>query len=301
VKLATYRAADSAGLRFGALVGDRLLDIERAGGPRSLKRAIELGLDRLGHTIAWASAPERSAAERAALFLDPAAVHFAPPIPDPEKFLCVGKNYQAHLQELVRTDLIREMPNEPTGFIKLNAVMTGHDAEVARPEGIAELDYEPELAFVIGKPAYRVPESEAMQYVAGITAFNDLTAREIQRREVASGSRFWTAKNMPGFGPIGPWIVTLDEIADVNDLWLTCHVNGARRLRFNTRDMINKLPRIIAHFSRFMPLQPGDLFATAAPGGIAAGQDNPGDLFLKPGDVVDVGIEGHLSLRTRIV
>jgi len=131
-------------------------------------------------------------------------VTLLPPILDPNVFFCVGKNNKSHLEELVQNQLIKEIPKEPTGFVKLNSVMVGDDARVVRPRGISTLDYEPELTFVIGKRAFRVKRDDAMDYIAGITVTNDLSAREIQKREVASGTRFWTAKNMPGFGPVGP-------------------------------------------------------------------------------------------------
>ncbi len=225
-----------------------------------------------------------------------------PPVPDAEKFLCVGKNYRTHLQELQRTGLIKEMPGEPTGFVKLNACLVGHEEDVVRPATVKHLDYEPELVFVIGKPAYQVKAERAFEHVAGITLLNDLTCRETQKREVASGSRFWTSKNAPGFGPLGPCIITMDEVPDPYDLWVTCSVNGERRMRVNTSEQIWKLPAIIEHFSRLIPLQPGDMFSTGAPGGVAVGKPDAEALYLKPGDVVECAIESpSLVLRTRIV
>jgi 2-keto-4-pentenoate hydratase/2-oxohepta-3-ene-1,7-dioic acid hydratase in catechol pathway len=185
--------------------------------------------------------------------------------------------------------------------VKLNAVLCGQDTEVARPEGITTFDYEPELAFVIGKPGYRISKAEAMDHVVGITFFNDLTAREIQKREVISGTKFWMSKNMPNFGPVGPYIVTKDDYADMNDLWISCSVNGEQRTRFNTSGQIYRAPDIIEHFSRYMPLKAGDLFATGSAGGVAVGHANADELFMKPGDQVEAGIEGLISLRTRIV
>jgi 2-keto-4-pentenoate hydratase/2-oxohepta-3-ene-1,7-dioic acid hydratase in catechol pathway len=231
-----------------------------------------------------------------------ADITFLPPIPDANKFLCVGKNYRTHLEELKRTDLIKEMPQEPTCFVKLNDCLTGHDTDVVRPPTVTHLDYEPELVFVIGKPAYQVKADNAFDYVAGLTILNDLTCRDTQKREVASGSRFWTAKNAPGFGPLGPEIVTLDEIPDAYDLWMTCAVNGEPRMRVNTSDQIWKLPRIIEHFSRLVPLVPGDMFSTGAPGGVAVGKPNAEELFQKPGDVVECAFEEPaMVLRNRIV
>ena len=163
------------------------------------------------------------------------------------------------------------------------------------------LDYEPELVFVIGGRALGVKKEYAFSHVAGVTLLNDLTDRDSQEREVASGSRFWTGKNIPGFGPLGPELITMDEIADPYDLWLTCAVNGEQRMRVNTRDQIWKLPDILEHFSRYIPIEPGDMFSTGAPGGVAVGKPNAAALYLKPGDVVECGIEGIATLRTTIV
>jgi 5-carboxymethyl-2-hydroxymuconate isomerase/acylpyruvate hydrolase len=220
---------------------------------------------------------------------------------DAEKFLCVGKNYRSHLAELERNGLIKENPQEPTSFIKLNSCLTGHLAEVVRPKGITKLDYEPELVFVIGKRALGAKKDEAMSYVAGVTILNDLTCRDSQLREVISGSRFWTGKNIPGFGPLGPEIVTIDEIPDVYDLWMTCTVNGVERMRVNTSDQIWKISDILEHFSKYIPIEAGDMFSTGAPGGVAVGKDNAEALYLKPGDVVDCAIDGISSIRTTII
>jgi 5-carboxymethyl-2-hydroxymuconate isomerase/acylpyruvate hydrolase len=214
----------------------------------------------------------------------------------------VGKNYRAHLEELKKNDLIKEMPEEVTGFVKLHSSLTGHDAKIVKPAAVKHLDYEPELVFVIGKRALGVTrDDDPWEYVAGVTVLNDLTDRDMQKREVASGSRFWTAKNAPGFGPVGPEIVTLDEIPDPYDLWMVCTVNGEERMRVNTREQIWKMNDILEHFSRTIPLEPGDCFATGAPGGVAAGKPNAESLYLKPGDVVECSIDGITTLRNTIV
>jgi 5-carboxymethyl-2-hydroxymuconate isomerase/acylpyruvate hydrolase len=232
---------------------------------------------------------------------DARSIRHHPPVPDAEKFLCVGKNYKTHLAELRANDLLTETPQEPTAFVKLNSSLVGHDAKVARPQGITRLDYEPELVFVIGKRALGVKRADAFSHVVGVTILNDLTDRDAQKREVASGSRFWTGKNIPGFGPLGPEIVTMDEIRDPYDLWMSCSVNGELRMRVNTADQIWKLPDILEHFTRYIPFQPGDMFSTGAPGGVAVGKKNADALFLKPGDVVECSIEGITTLRTHIV
>jgi 2-keto-4-pentenoate hydratase/2-oxohepta-3-ene-1,7-dioic acid hydratase in catechol pathway len=262
--------------------------------PRTMKAFFRAGEPALASARRWVDTATASS------LLPIEEIEFLPPMMDADKFLCVGKNYRKHLEELTRTQLIKEIPEEPTGFIKLNSCLVGHEATITRPAGITRLDYEPELVFVIGKRALGVTKANAFDYVAGVTVLNDLTCRDLQQREVASGSRFWTAKNIPGFGPLGPEIITIDEIPNPYDLWLTCQVNGEERMRVNTEEQIWKLPDILEHFSRFIPIEPGDMFSTGAPGGVAVGKDNAAELFLKPGDVVECSIEGVMTLRNRI-
>ncbi len=307
MRLVTYSVGPAGPPRAGVRVGHRILDIEAASRvngeplPASVKALLAAGRGAMSRVQALARAATTGAKPFSHAMHEERAVRLLPPVPDADKFLCVGKNYRQHLDELVRTELIKEIPQEPTAFVKLNACLVGQDARVVRPAGVVRLDYEPELVFVIGRRALGVKKADAMDYVAGVTILNDLTCRDLQKREVASGSRFWTAKNIPGFGPLGPEIVTMDEIADPYDLWLTCSVNGEERMRVNTRDQIWKLPDIVEHFSRYIPLEPGDLFSTGAPGGVAVGKANAADLFLKPGDVVECSIEGIATLRTTIV
>ena len=314
MRLVTFRRGASDDARAGVLRDDRIVDLTvlagrlqgslpaplAAGATASVKALLQAGPAALDAVRALVDGIDPTAAQGDDAVLPLDAATLLPPIPDAGTFLCVGKNYRAHLDELVRNDLLKELPQEPTGFIKLNACLSGHEARVERPEGITTLDYEPELVFVIGRPTHRVRKEDALDHVVGITLLNDLTAREVQKREVASGTRFWTAKNMPGFGPLGPSLITLDEVADPFDLWLTCSVNGQERIRVNTRNQIFKIQEIIEHFSRYIPFEPGDMFATGSPGGVAVGQPNAAELFLKPGDVVDVAIDGLLSLRTHI-
>lgn len=289
-------------------MGERVLDLAAAApaaglqvpaSMRSLLAEGEAGLERVRSLARAAQADPRRFARD---FSDERAITYFPPVPDLDKFLCVGKNYRAHLEELRKSDLIREMPEEVTGFVKIHSCLTGHREKVVKPAAVANLDYEPELVFVIGKRALGVKNTDDWRpYVVGVTVLNDLTDRDMQKREVASGSRFWTAKNAPGFGPVGPEIVTLDEIPDPYDLWMTCAVNGQARMRVNTREQIWRMNDILAHFSRTIALEPGDMFATGAPGGVAAGKPNAKDLYLKPGDVVECAIEGVTTLQTPIV
>jgi 2-keto-4-pentenoate hydratase/2-oxohepta-3-ene-1,7-dioic acid hydratase in catechol pathway len=289
--------------RFGIVRGGHIVDVaavadalHRAVPAISVKTALTSG----AQTIA-ALEELASAAEQAKLLRPLAGLKFLPPIPDPSKFFCVGKNNKRHREELAANKMLTEVPNEPTGFIKLVSTMSGDGDEVVKPDDITTLDYEPELCYVVGKRAHGVKKAEAMDYIAGFTMTNDISAREIQKREVASGSRFWTAKNMPGFGAVGPLILTMDEVADTDNLWVTCDVNGKRRLRANTGDYLYKIADVLEHFSRYVVFEPGDLIAMGAPSGVAVGQPNAAELYLKPGDDMVIAFEGLMSLRTKIV
>lgn len=225
MRLATYTLlSDPQTVRIGAQLNGKMLDLvagERAMGdgksmiPASMKGLLALGEPGLARARVVLEYAGKNAAKLENTTLAPDAdVHYLPPVPDADKFLCVGKNYRTHLEELKRNDLIKEMPGEPTGFIKLNSCLTGHEADVPRPSTVSRLDYEPELVFVLGKRAHGAKREDALSYIAGITILNDLTCRDTQKAEVASGSRFWTSKNAPAFGPLGPFIITMDEVAD---------------------------------------------------------------------------------------
>ena len=307
MRLLTFNRNGSDPL-IGIRTQDQILDLSAAAKiagesniPTTMKALLAAGSECMGRVRHLNSNALSDLNKFKSAWLDKASITYLPPIIDADKFLCVGKNYRKHLEELQRTDLIKEIPQEPTGFIKLNSCLVGHQAKVKKPEGIVRLDYEPELVFVMGKRALGVKKADAFDYVMGVTILNDLTCRDLQQREVASGSRFWTAKNIPGFGPLGPEIITMDEIPDPYNLWMTCSVNGEERMRVNTSDQIWKLPDIIEHFSQYIPIEPGDMFSTGAPGGVAVGKPNAAELFLKPGDVVECAIEGIASLSTSIV
>jgi acylpyruvate hydrolase len=302
MRLATF-ADQSATPRFGIVRGDDIVDVVAAAD--ALRRpvpatSVKIALTSGPQTIA-ALEELAVAAERARLLRPLAGLKFLPPIADPSKFFCVGKNNRRHREELAANKMLTEVPNEPTGFIKLLSTMSGDGDEVVKPADITTLDYEPELCYVVGKRAHGVKKAEAMDYIAGFTLTNDVSAREIQQREVASGSRFWTAKNMPGFAPVGPFVLTMDEVPDTDNLWVTCDVNGKQRLRSNTGDYLYKIADVLEHFSRYVVFEPGDLIAMGAPSGVAVGQPNAAELYLQPGDDMVISFEGLMSLRTRIV
>jgi 2-keto-4-pentenoate hydratase/2-oxohepta-3-ene-1,7-dioic acid hydratase in catechol pathway len=291
IRLASFLSPGDLRPRLGAAEGETMLDLSAAHGRDwDMRRALQLPIGELREFVAAAK-----------VRLPLTQCHLLPPIPDPGKIFCVGKNSKVHRAELVREGMLKEDPQEPTGFVKLTEVLVGEGARIVRPEGITTFDYEPELAFIVTRRAHRVPRERAREHVGAITVLNDLTAREIQKQEVASGTRFWTSKNMPGFCPVGPYAVPLAEIADPYDLWLTCEVNRQQRLRVNTDEYIHRIEGIIAHFSRFMPFEVGDVIATGAPRGTAIGHPNAAELYLKPGDVCVAGLEGVMRITTRIV
>ena len=302
MRLATF-TDETQEPRFGVVRGEKVFDVVSIAAvfgkyvpPRSVKEALTGGPEPLARLKKLVDL-----AESRDVFRPISGVRFLPPIPDPSKFFCVGKNNRKHREELAANKMLTEVPNEPTGFIKLIDTMSGDGDEVARPEGIVKLDYEPELCYVVGKRAHGVKKAEAMDYISGFTLTNDVSAREIQQREVASGSRFWTAKNMPGFAPVGPYVLTMDEVPDTENLWVTCEVNGQPRLRSNTGDYLYKIADVLEHFSRYVVFEPGDLIAMGAPSGVAVGQPNADELYLRPGDDMVIAFEGLMRLRTRIV
>src|SRR5258706_3021859 len=184
--------------RIGVRVGHRVLDIEAASRvdgeplPGTMKTLLQEGRGALSRVKALSKAAQTNSGRFAGAMVEERAIRFLPPVPDADKLLCVGKNYRAHLEELKRNDLINEMPEEPTGCIMLNSSLGGHNAKMAKPDGIPHLDYEPELVVVIGRRALGVGKEVAMYYAVGVTILNELTDRDMLKRETASASRFWT-------------------------------------------------------------------------------------------------------------
>lgn len=219
----------------------------------------------------------------AAAVVDPAAARWAPPIPDPSKVICLGRNYRAHAEEQNVAP-----PAHPLLFPKLPSALVGHGAEIPLPDPDLEdrVDYEAELAVVIGRRARAVSEADALEYVAGYTIMNDVSGRRTQRAE----KQWLRAKGFDGFGPCGPWLVTADAIPDPHALAIECRVNGELRQSSDTGRMIFRIPFLISYLSATMTLEPGDIISTGTPGGVGEHRDPP--VFLQAGDTVSCGIEG---------
>jgi len=217
-----------------------------------------------------------------------ADLSFLPVIPNPDKVLCVGVNYKAHAAEVGRA-----LPPQPTLFARLLNTLVGDGGEMIRPRISECFDFEGELAIVIGKPGRYLKPEQALEHVCGYTIFIDGSVRDYQKHSVTAG------KNFPATGPLGPWIVTTDEIPDPAQLTLTTRLNGQQVQHSGTDQMIYSIPKIISSVSEFTPLLPGDIIATGTPEGVGHGRTPP--LWMKSGDVLEVEITRIGTLRTKIV
>jgi 2-keto-4-pentenoate hydratase/2-oxohepta-3-ene-1,7-dioic acid hydratase in catechol pathway len=207
------------------------------------------------------------------------------------KMVCIGLNYTDHAAEVGMA-----LPKEPTVFIKAPSALCGPNDPIVRPRGSAKLDYEVELAAVLGRQARYVEERDALRHVAAYCIVNDVSEREFQ---LEHGGTTTKGKSADTFGPVGPWLVTADEIPDPQALELGTTVNGERRQHGTTATMIFSVAALLAYVSRFMSLQPGDLISTGTPAGVGHGFKPP--RYLQPGDVVELGIAGLGVQRHTVV
>jgi 2-keto-4-pentenoate hydratase/2-oxohepta-3-ene-1,7-dioic acid hydratase in catechol pathway len=278
MKLLSY--LDKGRASYGALAGDGIIDLPAASAtmPATLREGLRLG------TAALAGAVAGRGADRAL-----ADIELLPVIPDPSKIVCVGVNYVDHRQEAGRAKV-----DHPTLFTRWSDTQVGHEHPVVFPKASTFLDYEGELAVIIGEPAYQVDEAHALEHVAGYSCYDDLSVRDWQRHT----SQFTAGKNFVGVGSLGPWMVTADEIADPESLALETRVNGDVRQSAPVKDLIFSVPQLIAYITTFTPLDTGDLIVTGTPGGVGLFRDPP--LSLAPGDVVEVEISSIGILRNRI-
>ncbi|WP_027473931.1 fumarylacetoacetate hydrolase family protein [Curvibacter gracilis] len=221
--------------------------------------------------------------------VDPAQVQAQAVIPAPGKVICVGLNYKTHVAETKRPD-----SEHPSLFLRFADSLAAHGDEVLRPEFSERFDWEGELAFVIGKGGRHIAAEDAFEHIAGYTCFNDVSVRDWQRHT----HQFTPGKNFPGTGPLGPYLLTRDEVPDVTKLSLQTRLNGQVVQNASLADLIFDIPTIVAYVSRFTPLSPGDVIATGTPGGVGDRREPP--LYMKEGDVVEVEITGLGVLRNRI-
>jgi 2-keto-4-pentenoate hydratase/2-oxohepta-3-ene-1,7-dioic acid hydratase in catechol pathway len=206
------------------------------------------------------------------------------------KIVCIGRNYAEHAKESGS-----DVPSEPMIFMKATSALNGPYDDVILPRGGVNGDWEVELAIVIGKKAKYVAESEAQDHIAGYCIMNDVSERDFQRNRQG---QFTKGKSCDTFAPLGPWLVTRDEIADAQKLRLWTHVNGEVRQDGTTADMVFGVNFLVSYLSQFMTLHPGDVIATGTPSGVAMGMKPPA--WLKAGDVMELGIEGLGTQRNSI-
>ena len=262
---------------LGLVEGKAVIDLGIADPalPRDLKSLIAAGVG----ALAAAKAAAANAPASARFVLD--AMKPALPIAHPTKFICVGLNYALHAKEGGH-----EIPTYPSFFLRVPTSLVAAGAPVTRPKASIQLDYECELTIVIGKGGRNIPEEKALDHVFGYTLFNDVSVRDFQRKT----SQWMPGKNFDGTGPLGPWIVTADELpAGASGLRITTRVNGETMQDSNTSDMIFSTARTIALLSEFMTLEPGDLIATGTPSGVAHARNPPA--WMKAGDTVAVEVE----------
>jgi 2-keto-4-pentenoate hydratase/2-oxohepta-3-ene-1,7-dioic acid hydratase in catechol pathway len=214
-----------------------------------------------------------------------------PPVNRPSKLVCVGKNYLEHAKELGEG-----IPTEPTLFTKATSAWSGPFDDVVIPHGAHKLDYEVELAVVIGRVTSYVEEAAALDHVAGYATFCDFSERAFQKE---MGGQWTKGKSADSFAPMGPWLTTADEIPDPQKLRLWCKVNGELRQNSWTGDMMFSVRQLVSYISRFMTLLPGDVVATGTPAGVAMGMEPP--RWLQAGDLVECCVEGLGALQQRVV
>lgn len=266
---------------YGVVDGDQLIDLE------SVKPTF--GTD-LKHAIAANRLGELTPAVLAPLPRVPVAdVTFLPVIANPGKVLCIGINYATHVRETGR-----DMPTYPMIFTRFADSQVAHLQPIIRPKASHKLDFEGELAVVIGKTARHVKAADALDYVAGYACYNDGSVRDWQKHTI----QFVPGKNFPNTGGFGPWLVTRDEIGDPQDLELTTRLNGEVMQHTCTSDMIFSVSQLIEYCSTFTELAPGDVIVSGTTGGVGAFREPP--VWMKPGDTVEVEIAGIGILRNNI-
>lgn len=212
----------------------------------------------------------------------PAGIRLGSPVARPSKIVCIGLNYADHAKETGAT-----APSEPVVFMKATTALVGPNDNIVIPKNSVKTDWEVELAVVIGKKASYVDEPEAMDYVAGYCLHNDVSEREFQ---IERGGTWDKGKGCDTFAPVGPWLVTKEEVKDVDNLRLWLKVNDKMMQDGTTANLIFKIPFIVSYVSQFMTLLPGDIISTGTPAGVGLGFSPP--VYLKAGDVVELGIDG---------
>ena len=275
MKFVSYRRANGA-VEAGVLTGDKVVNLTAAGFPTMID--VIQAADKVRERVAsWVDIPL-------------ASVKLVAPVPRPPKLICVGLNYRDHAIESKM-----EIPTVPTIFNKFPNVVIGPDDAIVLPKNSKRPDYEAEMAFVIGKGGRHIPAEKWREHVFGYTIMNDVSARDFQM----ATSQWLMGKTFDTFAPMGPVLVSADEIPDPHALDISLTINGETLQNSNTRELIFKIPDLVAFLSSVVTLEPGDIVSTGTPSGVGFARKPP--RYLQPGDDVVVRVQGIGELRNRVV
>lgn len=284
MRLATVQTENgprACGLREGRYVDLNAADPSL---PADVRGLLNRGSEGLGRA--------KEALARGTVGFDPETATLLPPVLDPQKIVCLGLNYRDHA---VESDMA--IPEEPVLFSKYASALVGHGADIAIPTGSTQVDYEAELVFVIGRGGRDIPRERAMDHVAGYMAGNDVSARDWQLNK--PGKQWMAGKTFDTFAPTGPELVTVDEVPDPHALRIQLRLNNQTMQDSNTSRLIFRIDEVVAYLSHIVTLTPGDLVFTGTPPGVGMARKPP--LWLQPGDVTEVEIEGLGVLRNTLV
>lgn len=287
------RSSNPSEIRMGCENGNLCFDVSDAikGNvlkfPRSVSRIedalqVDSGLEILENQLRTLMAvPPASRQELRPFLFGASSTDLRAPILRPQKLIGIGLNYRDHAEETKM-----ELPKEPLLFAMYSNAITGPNRPIVIPAMSRKIDYEAELAVVIGSRARRVSPDDALQYVAGYTIVNDVSARDLQRAD----GQWLRAKSFDTFAPMGPCLVTRSSLGDADGLAIELRLNGQTMQKSNTRNLIFKVPALVSHISKVMTLEPGDVISTGTPGGVGFTRKPP--VYLQPGDVVEIEVEG---------
>ena len=285
MRLATIKT--DKGPRAAALHNNAYVDLNATDPalPSSIRQLFEAGVDAL-------AAAGRAARRADAVRLDAAKTRLLPPVPDPRKIVCLGLNYRDHAAETGA-----QIPKEPVLFSKYATALVGHEDDIVLPSVSQEVDYEAELVVVVGRRGRHLSVNDAVHSIAGYTVGHDVSARDWQLKK---DQRQWmVGKTFDTFAPTGPWLVTADEVPNPHDLTIRLRLNGQVMQDSNTSQMVFQVGTVLAYLSQVFTLEPGDLVFTGTPPGVGIARKPP--VYLKPGDIVEVEIDGIGLLRNRCV
>ena len=289
MKLVTYHKKEGYGL--GAVVDDYILDLTEATGACCMLKLLDMGDEGMNKAKkAVEEAKKKVKAGETKGMLKLSETKLAAPIPRTRKnIVCLGLNYAEHVKE---GGSDRDLPQHPVFFTKPTTTITGPYDPVVYNKAVERLDYEVELAFVIGKKGKYISKEDAYKYIAGYMVFQDISARKLQQQHL----QWFRGKSQDTFAPMGPYLVTSDEVENPGNLHIWCKVNGEMRQDASTSDLIFDIPTIISTLSDGITLEVGDVFATGTPSGVGASKG-----LLKVGDIIESGIDGVGTLKNKVI